>query len=525
MQWRNKTLDSYVYGTGIRDVDARDMSCIECNSLSAFSYYQVFIEYKPAGGYFVRRKGGNMNLDSIAIICSHIDSNNSRLFKEQQLRKYEGVEGFKEVLQFIYNKDAATGIGKKKLDALYPTIGRAMSPEEMMEYLTINNTGSDMDVVHCLNFICQYESATTQWLAEALVTKDLQIGVTATTLNKVYGKGFIPKIGIMKGVPLKDVTLNGVYIATEKIDGNRRLVFTKPTGVEIYTRSGKRDYGLVDIMEAAHYLPVGYVFDTECVAMGDFKDSIALRQASASLLNSGGNRTGVVAKIFDMIPIAEYNVGKSRDTALIRKSRLASLFDDCNSMYKLQECLHARNLGLHANTVNALQHCWQDYMVVTLKEILRTQPVLEPLPILGLVSTEEEAMALAQPIWDNKGEGIMLNLMTAPYEVKEARCKHLVKVKGGEEGKYAVIGILEGDKSFAGMLGALTVSLTGPDGKQYSCNVGSGFTFAQRQKIWDNYYDYQFKQIEVEHFGVSQNQQGGYALNCPIFKRFVGDVD
>ena len=423
-----------------------------------------------------------MDFDEIAAICNDIAYDGSRLYKEQLLRKYADVDGFKDVMKFIFSKDVPTGIGRNKLLNGYPSNDDRIEPEEIMAHLTKCNTGSDYDVAKCLTFIYQYNDPTTQWLAEALVTKDLQIGVTATTLNKVYGKGFIPKIGIMKGVPLKDVTLNGVYIATEKIDGNRRLIFTKSTGVEIYTRSGKRDYGLVDIMEAAKYLPVGYVFDSECVAAGKFNDNIALRQASASLLNSGGNRRGVVAKIFDIIPIDEYNKGQSRDTALMRKSRLASLFYDYTSTDMLQACLHERNLGLHANTVNALQRCWPPKLVVALVEMLKENPVLEALPILGLASNEEEAKALAGPIWDVRGEGVMLNLMTAPYEVKEARCKHLVKVKATEEGNYIVVGALEGDKGFTGMLGALTINLTGPDSKTYSCNVGSGFTLAQRQK-------------------------------------------
>lgn len=466
-----------------------------------------------------------MNFDLIALICNDISLDNSRLYKEALLKKYADVEGFKDVMKFIYDKDNATGIGKKKLDNLYPAYGEPMTPEQMMEYLTINNTGSDIDVAHCINFICQYDDGVTQWLAEALVTKDLQIGVTATTLNKVYGKGFIPKIGIMKGVPLKDVELNGLYIATEKIDGNRRLIFTKSTGVEIYTRSGKRDFGLVDIMEAAKALPTGYVYDSECVAAGAFKDNIELRQASASILNSGGNRKGVVAKIFDMIPISEYNVGSSKFMALVRKALLASIFDDIASIETLEFCLHEKQLYDYANTVNAVKGIWSPYAREYLSRTLRELPVLEALPILGLISTEEQALELAQPIWDRKGEGIMLNLMTAPYEVKEARCKHLVKVKGGEEGVFEVIDAAEGDKSFTGMLGALVINITGLDGKTYRCKVGSGFNLPQRQTIWEHFGSYIGRKIEVEHFGISRNQQGGYALNCPIFKRFVGDVD
>ena len=205
-----------------------------------------------------------------------------------------------------------------------------MSAEELMEYLSINTTGTDYDATIANAFIYQSDDDIWQWAATGLVTKDLQIGVSITTLNKVYGNGFIPKIGIMRGT-LCPSNISSIYLATEKIDGNRRLIMTKPTGIEIYTRSGKRDYGLVEIEEQASALPVGFVFDTECIAVGDFADNIELRQASASILNSRGKRSGVKALCFDVIPQEEYDKSISKMGALGRKATLAALFGDYSS--------------------------------------------------------------------------------------------------------------------------------------------------------------------------------------------------
>ena len=52
--------------------------------------------------------------------------------------------------------------------------------------------------------------------------------------------------------------------------------------------------------------------------------------------------------------------------------------------------------------------------------------------------------------------------------------------------------------------------------------VGSGFTDAQRQEIWDNPDKYIGRSIEIDTFGESTNALGEKSLNCPIFKRFVG---
>ena len=71
------------------------------------------------------------------------------------------------------------------------------------------------------------------------------------------------------------------------------------------------------------------MYDTECIAVGDYADSIALRQASASVLNSRGRRTGVKALCFDMLTQEEYDAGVSKMGALGRKALLAATFGDC----------------------------------------------------------------------------------------------------------------------------------------------------------------------------------------------------
>jgi hypothetical protein len=51
-----------------------------------------------------------------------------------------------------------------------------------------------------------------------MVTKNLKIGITDTSLNKVYGADFIPRIGCMLGVPYSENKhkVKGPFIATEK---------------------------------------------------------------------------------------------------------------------------------------------------------------------------------------------------------------------------------------------------------------------------------------------------------------------
>lgn len=465
-----------------------------------------------------------MNFDQVAKALHHIANTSSTLHKELLLREYANLRGFKDVLQFIYDPYFTTGIGDRKLENTMFVAMEPASPERIMEYLRKNNTGSAEAAEEAAAFVLQYAySDISSWAARGLVTKDLQTGVSVTTLNKVYGPGFIAKVGIMRGMQCPD-NIQGLYIATEKIDGNRRLIMNKDTGVEIYTRSGKRDYGLVELEEQAARLPKGYVYDCECVAMGDFDNSLALRQASASIMNSKGKRSGVKALIFDMLPQVEYNVGKSRLSAFARKAMLCYLFDDADGLKMLM-----------AAAPNVSQAAWSAlcptpapfYSVLDgLVPTHQVLPNITALPILGIVRNYDEALRLAQPIWESGGEGIMLNEFKSPYEVNPNPRKTLLKIKLNHEYTLRCVDVVGGEGKYLGMLGAIVVEYQRPgDPTVYEVKVGSGFTDEDRAFYWEHPWEIIGKMVEIECFGESRNAQGSYSLNCPIFKRIAGAAD
>ena len=103
--------------------------------------------------------------------------------------------------------------------------------------------------------------------------------------------------------------------------------------------------------------------------------------------------------------------------------------------------------------------------------------------------------------------------------------KTLLKIKATEESVVQVVGVVEGTNSNMNRLGAVTVKFTGKDKKEYTFNVGSGFTQWERDTYWSEPDLIIGKMIEVEHFGESLNKNGTRALNCPIFKRIVGDEE
>lgn len=432
-------------------------------------------------------------------------SNNDKL---ELLKRHKDVEGLKEILRFIYNPYCKTGISDAKLAKLchLTTTGTlGIDWPEAIEYFSTHQTGTDSDVAYAWQFIGEVRAKygmDAMRLAVALVTQNLKIGITATSLNKVYGSDFIPKTGCMLGTPFDDVGSSRVSwpcIVTEKLDGIRRILIKENGVCRFYSRSGHEDVGLIQIAEEAKHLPDNYMYDGELLAFGKFKDCIAQRQATNSIANSKGVKTGLTFNVFDMVPIAEFYLGYSKAPALDRKIRLgATLMDD---------------------SIQILDKDWINRIAAF--GVYRDLQFIKPVPILGLVSSLAEVEPIVGEIWKRGGEGVMLNVSSAPYEVK--RTKKLLKIKHVEEFVLPVVDIIGGSGKYEDAMGALVCLYTASDGSQSYVGVGSGFTDDQRRDIWDNPGCYIGRKAEVESFGESTNAQGYKSINCPIFKRFVGD--
>ena len=435
--------------------------------------------------------------------------------KQYLLKKNANVPGVKEILRFIYDPYNKTGISSAKLNkalAFAESHGPYVMGDEpfvsykdAIKYFKQHNTGTDYDLVMAARFInCTKamfaDNPFAAELAKAIVTQDLQIGVTAKTLNTVYGTHFIPTVGCMLGTKIGDVPQQKIKwpcIVTEKLDGVRRILIKEDGVCRLFSRSGHEDTGLIEIVEDAKYLPDNRVYDGELLAAGTFKDSVALRQATNSIANLKGVKRGLIFNIFDMLPLEEFYNGVSDDNALVRKMLLgATLMDASISCLGFDDWpMYIASYGIH-----------------------RELKAIKPVPILGFVKNMADVEPIVAAIWARGGEGVMLNTAEGLYEVKRSR--QLLKVKYTEEHTLTVVDMIEGTGKFEDMLGALVV-----DYKGNRLGVGSGFNDAQRLEIWNNPSKYIGKSIEIDTFGESTNLQGFKSLNCPIFKRFVGDVE
>lgn len=416
------------------------------------------------------------------------------------LKQYENTPNLKRILRFIYNPYCKTGISAAKAKQLRRTQPLEWSVDDTIKYFSRNNRGTAEDLTVAsgyIEYVLANDGPEAASLAVSMITQELKIGITATSLNKVYGEDFIPKTGCMLGTRYEDMLPSRVKwpcIVTEKLDGVRRILVKENGSCRFYSRSGHEDTGLIDIIKEAVHLPDNFVYDGELLAAGTFKDSIAQRQATNSLANVKGVKTGLTFNVFDMVPLNDFYAGHCATSAIDRKTRLAATFND-DSLH------HICEKWVQAQCAFGMYHEFK---------------FIKTVPILGLVHNLTEAEPIVEEIWARGGEGIMLNTTLGPYEIK--RSKHLLKVKHTEEFVLQIVDLIEGTGKYEDSLGSVIVNYKG------SCvGVGSGFTDEQRQTIWNNPGVYIGRSIEVESFGESVNAQGYISLNCPIFKRFVGE--
>lgn len=422
--------------------------------------------------------------------------------KEAVLKRNADVPLFKDILKFVYDPYIRTGIGAAKYKKVAPFDIGYISFNALVDHFMDCQTGTNEDVAFAKAFVEQFiQEPLFEEVAYGIVTKTLKIGVTAKTLNKVYGEGFIPLIGIMRGLDFEKRRgkVNWPVIMTEKIDGARRLLVKENGKIQMYSRSGIPDDGLVDILAEATHLPDNCVYDGELEAIGEFDNFIEVRQATNSIANKGGERTGLNYKLFDMMPIEDYKLGKSKHDARTRKTLLGALFGDVSI-----ECL-APHTYKEAITLNTIEYDFK---------------LIQPLEVLGIANDEPTVMQFAERIWSRGGEGIMLNTTRGFYDFTREQSPDLLKVKHSEEMIVTVIDMELGKPGTVNenRLGSLIVEYKG-----HRVGVGMGLSHDQRDLWWIKRDLIIGKQIEVETFGESKNKDGGVSLNCAVFKRVVGE--
>ena len=407
-------------------------------------------------------------------ILREIESNSARTAKENIIKGNKDNDLFIEVLKFSFNDYIVTGLSSKKINKVVSldTNEELNTLEEMMEYLKANNTGTDRDIKVIQNFINKQDEDLREVLKN-IATKNLKLGATAKTINKVLGD-IIQVFNVMlaeKLVENIDRIEGKEFIVTKKLDGNRCIIFRDDKRIYMYSRSGQLLEGFGELeKELMDKLPEDIVFDGELLLRNTKGlNSKELFQETQKVIRKKGEKKDIEFHIFDMLPLNEFQKGISSLSCLDRKNQLHELLD-----------------GVESDL---------------LKEVV----------MLYVGKDIQEAYRIMDELVEQGEEGIMINLADAKYECK--RVKHLLKGKKMQTCDCEIIGFEEGKNKNKGTLGAVII-----DYKGFSVGVGSGYTDEMRKYIWSNREKLIGRVIEVQYFEETANKDGGISIRFPVFK-------
>lgn len=440
--------------------------------------------------------------------------------KDTVLRFHNTDERFKKLLKFLLNNDITTGISAKKLErrkSFSDDIHEENSSQEitnllsLLDYLKVNNTGRDADIRVVHQYI-QSQPEELHDFIEKVVTKSLKLGVTAKTVNAVYGEGFIPvfEVQLAKSIDkLDSEKLKGLLgFITLKLDGHRTLAQISFDGfngigvpvtigeqvriggrinVNFFTRQGKPVAGMTDVAtnifnsfdwnKLAKVYPEGLFLDGEILITESEKPKEEWFNETSKIIRKDGEKSNLTYHVFDIVGVDEF-------------------FQDKKSILTYKD---------RRNMLNDLYLDNPDAAGIELVPVLmETQDVYDELE--AIYKLFDEQVALGE-------EGLMLNLDT-PYECK--RHNGLLKIKPTKSADLEIIGFEPGAPytKYENTLGALIMDFEGVPVK-----FGSGLTDELRDEIWNNQEKYLGAIGEIQYTSYSKNQNNDeISLRFPRFK-------
>ena len=319
------------------------------------------------------------------------------------------------------------------------------------------------------------------WYRRILI-KDLRCGVSEKTVNNVAKRMDLEfKVPIFSCMLAHDGAkhpkkIKGDCLVEYKYDGVRVIAIVKNGKATLYSRNGKIFHNFTHIENAlskSEYNNI--VFDGE-VMSDDFQ--ALMKQVYRK---SGAQTDDAYLALFDILPLKEFNEGKSKLSSIERKEELNKLSKSFENAIKLV-----------------------DYEVINFDE----------------KNGQDKFASMNKEALEKGFEGLMIKPNDNYYECKRSHA--WLKIKPFIEVTLKIIDIQEGTGKHSGKLGAFHVE-GDDDGKFFSLSVGSGLTDEEREKFWASRDKLIGRLVEIRADAITQSIEGEhYSLRFPRFKNFRG---
>ena len=416
-------------------------------------------------------------------IIQELETDNSRLFKESIVEKNLNNQIFQEGLAMCL--DSLVTFGVKQVPKSNAD-GEGLKWDHFKKAANLlierEKTGhAARDLIIDL-VSSSKKDQWNDWYRRILI-KDLRCGVSEKTVNNVA-----KKMNLKYRVPVFSCMLahdgakhpkkiKGDCLVEYKYDGVRVIAIVMKGKATLYSRNGKIFNNFPHIENALSKPEYNnIVFDGE-VMSDDFQ--ALMKQVYRK---SGAETDDAYLALFDMLPLNEFNKGKSSLNSIERKNELNKI---------------AKNFDV--NVIKLV-----DYEIVNFDND----------------KGQAKFAAMNKEALEMGFEGLMIKPNENYYESKRSHA--WLKIKPFIEVTLKIVDIQEGTGKHSGKLGAFQVEGS-DDGKFFSLSVGSGLTDEDREKFWESKDRLVGRLIEVRADAITQSIEGEhYSLRFPRFKNFRG---
>ncbi len=427
-------------------------------------------------------------------IIKELESNNSRLFKEEVILREMKNNNQKLFEAFFYACDKLLTFGvkqvpisKKSGEGLNWEIFKDLLNKLNRRIITGNKAKEEIK-------IAMQKCSESEWnyFYRRILIKDLRCGLSEKTINNVAKKNNFPEFSIpvfscqlAQDSEHHKKKLNGEKIIEVKLDGVRVISILHCDGkVDMFSRNGKELLNFEKVKKqladsiSRQKIATSIVLDGEIVSK-NFQELMKQIYRKDNLQNNDAN-----LYLFDFLTFDEFKKGKSIENQKERIKLLKKWFNSRKELLDNVKLLNSEIIDLSTPEGNK-----------------------------RFVSINKSAVI-------DGFEGIMIKDPNAIYESK--RSFHWLKLKPVIEISLKVTSVDEGTGRNKNKLGAVTAEGT-EENKRFKISVGSGFSDNQRISFWKEKDNLIGQIIEIKADAITKSQDGEFwSLRFPRFKTFRG---
>ena len=425
-------------------------------------------------------------LDTLSQMILDVNEINSTNEKINRIRKYPQLCPF---LKLLYDPQQTTGVTSVQLQKYrskckYINLKSTTDIVELLTKLYTRDFSGDQAKEHIINFMRQYDQH--RELILKIMNKDLQIRLGIQQLNHAF-----PGLIMFFSVALANNFESGQkyfeknqtipWYISRKYDGIRCVVKVSHGKAVAYSRTGNRLNAMrpLECLVEQYSQNNSFVLDGEVCSVdvdGNENFTDAVSQAKRKFVAMENFRFYV----FDMLTETEFDSGVSKTILSERLGNLKLFFSQIISV------------PFHQS-------------IKIVQQIVYTESILK----------EQQQVSTT---W----EGLMLRMNTT-YQGK--RSNHILKLKNFQTEEYKVINYEVGP--MRQIVGSREITVNTLKSVQIihkgnEVSVGSGFSFEERAKFYENPNDIVGKVISVRYFTESQDSTGKISLRFPTFVAIHG---